>query len=121
MLYIIFTFHYVSIKTSWISSSRKGEHNLHSTMYLLKLSSSVSSYIKMSLFTFHYVSIKTMMSLTMKTEHFYLHSTMYLLKLLLCCTSLFCSIFTFHYVSIKTYKILKILPCTDIYIPLCIY
>ena len=54
--------------------------NLHSTMYLLKLTQS-TKLSKSSKFTFHYVSIKTSENLKKLQEELHLHSTMYLLKL----------------------------------------
>ena len=80
---VLFTFHYVSIKTS-----------LHT-----------SSAITFPLFTFHYVSIKTVSPEYTALPIVYLHSTMYLLKLTSLNTSRNNSkAFTFHYVSIKTLR-----------------
>ena len=54
-----FTFHNVSIKTLLNIEVEADIHNLHSTMFLLKLST--DGYIKGTLqFTFHNVSIKTL-------------------------------------------------------------
>ena len=52
-----FTFHYV--KTIMHSVSHVFMLHLHSTMYLLKLVTSMKS-SNLTLFTFHYISIKTM-------------------------------------------------------------
>ncbi len=116
-----FTFHYVSIKTSLCLLLYSCNHNLHSTMYLLKHLQSD-------------VSLKDIL---------YLHSTMYLLKPIdILCASI-SILFTFHYVSIKTYghssyfqnynnlhSTMYLLKLTSniifkiinpIYIPLCIY
>ena len=73
--------------------------NLHSTMYLLKLTLLYICTVQ-SEFTFHYVSIKTNYEHPYQTDKQYLHSTMYLLKLLL-----------------PALLLLQLL----IYIPLCIY
>ena len=58
--YTVFTFHYVSIKTTFAH---------------------VNSKIVLQ-FTFHYVSIKTKTAITTGATDVNLHSTMYLLKLL---------------------------------------
>ena len=55
----IFTFHYVSIKTVLFAPMLQSDFNLHSTMYLLKLSGAVGTVTSVATFTFHYVSIKT--------------------------------------------------------------
>ena len=99
----VFTFHYVSIKTSYpyvmpcryiylhstmyllkrtlpIYNDRV-LFNLHSTMYLLKPSAFSQQSFTLSRFTFHYVSIKTKLQSYLLSSELYLHSTMYLLKL----------------------------------------
>ena len=98
---ILFTFHYVSIKSK-ISHLSK---------------------ITFTKFTFHYVSIKSTASLPYSPDKVYLHSTMYLLNL-----QYFSSIwilhfvFTFHYVSIKSHtQSWQEKGVIIIYIPLCIY
>ena len=117
--------------------------NLHSTMYLLKLTLLYICTVQ-SEFTFHYVSIKTVQASGYILILINLHSTMYLLKHLLeDNTDLTVLTFTFHYVSIKTnyehpyqtdkqylhstmYLLKLLLPALLllqllIYIPLCIY
>ena len=89
---VLFTFHYVSIKTS-----------LHT-----------SSAITFPLFTFHYVSIKTVSPEYTALPIVYLHSTMYLLKLnreisVLCCNN--------HLHS--TMYLLKRIPSCCIYTCIC--
>ena len=75
--------------------------NLHSTMYLLKLSDDKPIAKILIEFTFHYVSIKTC------------GPAFIIWKML---------IFTFHYVSIKTNAAgVAYLVFAQIYIPLCIY
>ena len=76
-----FTFHYVSIKTFKRSFSRFSLTHLHSTMYLLKPVTHMRKKKKEKQFTFHYVSIKTCRSLRCLMIWIDLHSTMYLLKL----------------------------------------
>ena len=55
----LFTFHYVSIKTVSPEYTALPIVYLHSTMYLLKLTSLNTSRNNSKAFTFHYVSIKT--------------------------------------------------------------
>ncbi len=76
----IFTFHYVSIKTTRIEKIMIFVAHLHSTMYLLKLFGRIHFFKTSDIFTFHYVSIKTTNSKPLAQIDFYLHSTMYLLK-----------------------------------------
>ena len=80
LLYMIFTFHYVSIKTVDTLKKSSPKLNLHSTMYLLKLLKILSFLYFVSLFTFHYVSIKTCSASRLPLAQLHLHSTMYLLK-----------------------------------------
>ena len=117
-----FTFHYVSISTSFVSA---GETVL-------------------STFTFHYVSISTVQMLAWCPCNIHLHSTMYLFQPNALHTSAKQNIFTFHYVSISTNEALKNIIAYEeftfhyvsistrlrvrncrrtmrIYIPLCIY
>ena len=87
MINQIFTFHYVSIKTTSLSPLVRNADE----------------------FTFHYVSIKTNIDVLLIDDIQYLHSTMYLLKpnereL----PGYKRTIFTFHYVSIKTLILIQI-------------
>ena len=75
-----FTFHYVSIKTLLSAVYLELYSHLHSTMYLLKPQSIWLSQIMLYLFTFHYVSIKTRIEVYSRCFFYNLHSTMYLLK-----------------------------------------
>ena len=62
----VFTFHYVSIKSSNMHMPYAQALNLHSTMYLLNL---VVTYFYqvVTKFTFHYVSIKSKTAVSGKT------------------------------------------------------
>ena len=121
---MLFTFHYVSIKSVWSVSLYITLSHLHSTMYLLNPERSVGkTRTHGNIFTFHYVSIKSPVDVASEIESLYLHSTMYLLnqhgnkhK----CKVQF--LFTFHYVSIKSKANTVLNHCLNaIYIPLCIY
>ena len=117
-----FTFHYVSIKSAKMLHLQKHRYDLHSTMFLLNLSSKwiCAIYITylhstmfllnrvrpfcitqtVRVFTFHYVSIKST-STAKGVIHF--------------------RQFTFHYVSIKLKKNWARSQKISIYIPLCFY
>ena len=121
---MLFTFHYVSIKSHTADHSIPHYPDLHSTMYLLN-PSTAKDVTHFQRFTFHYVSIKSLLSvyvmythianlhstmyllnliifiMHMRT-HVYLHSTMYLLNPYVHYTLYLPKIFTFHYVSIKS-------------------
>ena len=56
---LVFTFHYVSIKSPLPNSQGAIILYLHSTMYLLNRIHMVTAYRNKVLFTFHYVSIKS--------------------------------------------------------------
>ena len=120
-LNVTFTFHYVSIKSSRSFSKPSRLINLHSTMYLLNRAALMIK-VLLIVFTFHYVSIKS--------------GTCHIMIIVL-------KIFTFHYVSIKSYEGNKVYDfmanlhstmyllnhrqtlnacyADFIYIPLCIY
>ena len=142
---IIFTFHYVSIKSIWHVNSFHERYDLHSTMYLLNLEwskkvpqNTVHLHSTMYLlnprstsyqfsillqFTFHYVSIKSAYQHCESFREIDLHSTMYLLNLAQQNTD-YAQTSNLH----STMYLLN-LPCRvglssawcKIYIPLCIY
>ena len=124
---VLYTFHYVSIKTWNNAQLGQDENNLHSTMYLLKrnlalLAGTHLPYLHSTmyllkhdrgwrllcrpLFTFHHVSIKTSKLKVQWWSDRYLHSTMYLLKHRIWCQLGVNYQFTFHHVSIKTIRYL---------------
>ena len=84
-LNVTFTFHYVSIKSSRSFSKPSRLINLHSTMYLLNRAALMIK-VLLIVFTFHYVSIKS--------------GTCHIMIIVL-------KIFTFHYVSIKSILFFK--------------
>ena len=75
-----FTFHYVSIKSYNRCHFYGSIHNLHSTMYLLNRSLIGTSDKISNIFTFHYVSIKSSSGIGGLGDQGNLHSTMYLLN-----------------------------------------
>ena len=94
-----FTFHYVSIKSSWQLISIRSLPNLHSTMYLLNR---------------RLIRCKDCIN-------YDLHSTMYLLNPAYTPNTDIVLKFTFHYVSIKSDRMEEVTLYMLIYIPLCIY
>ena len=98
--FILFTFHYVSIKTT-----------LHRNVSRFK-----------KLFTFHYVSIKTVILLLLHICSMDLHSTMYLLKrAVILSLPAFCNNLHSTMYLLKLIKIVTFSLTFYIYIPLCIY
>ena len=55
----LFTFHNVSINTTCVHLRYVGHWNLHSTMFLLILTSAKDTVVSVFEFTFHNVSINT--------------------------------------------------------------
>ena len=99
---VLFTFHYVSIKSIYCPIDKVVFIYLHSTMYLLNpIQSRLRRSIK-SRFTFHYVSIKSQTFTVFFSDVKNLHSTMYLLNRVNLFSSIGVTQFTFHYVSIKS-------------------
>ena len=97
-----FTFHYVSIKSSLSCGLSFGSSNLHSTMYLLNLSTNPDSAISFA----HLHSTMYLLNhdglVYDKTWNEHLHSTMYLLNQAVEKENVLLDKFTFHYVSIKS-------------------
>ena len=97
-----FTFHNVSINSSFCFTVSDKRIHLHSTMFLLILIKS-SPHFRAFEFTFHNVSINSTILMYLRTYLFNLHSTMFLLipfSLLFSTFSLL--LFTFHNVSINS-------------------
>ncbi len=97
-----FTFHYVSIKTQywWLHQAAGRKFTFH---YVSIKTSNMRKCLKFQMsFTFHYVSIKTQVCPNTVISDKNLHSTMYLLKLPTEIHKNIYTWFTFHYVSIKT-------------------
>ena len=76
----VFTFHYVSIKSTLkLKTGRPILTDLHSTMYLLNPEQGDKITYELK-FTFHYVSIKSVLRFVIARCVKDLHSTMYLLN-----------------------------------------
>ena len=141
---ILFTFHYVPIKSfpictlmcsqrylhstmyllnhPWWNQAVEQIFNLHSTMYLLNQNGYGGTCTIVKKFTFHYVPIKSFWTVLRLFIILNLHSTMYLLNL----WWFFCS--THHEVHLHStmyllnrYKMLSRPIGIQIYIPLCTY
>ena len=140
---LIFTFHYVSIKSCTMLYQRLIGWKFTFHYVSIKSIDFILSMTCPIAFTFHYVSIKSIYLVNPHAGYLHLHSTMYLLNLSFHSDSRARHSFTFHYVSIKSKKFELFMCCLGkftfhyvsiksksysfvftspmIYIPLCIY
>ena len=117
-----FTFHNVSINTTYDLIILYHRYYLHSTMFLLIPLMKNGTFSGLGKFTFHNVSINTMDRIFEDMLRFYLHSTMFLLIRIRHGRDSTGSRFTFHNVSINTYSLVPFFSITMfIYIPQCFY
>ncbi len=119
---IVFTSHYVPIKSFTYLSLCLSRHNLHPIMFLLNPNFCFSSFLA-SVFTSHYVPIKSD-AVNIEVDKVKIFTSHYvpIKSSNFCFNSFLASVFTSHYVPIKSgIEDMRTESQNVIYIPLCSY